>query len=57
MVEHYGTNINENDQTTWGTWTFKVPVTVNQELTKVIDVEGVEQNRASVHSIAMTHLE
>lgn len=54
VVENYATNINENDQTTWGTWAFKVPVTVNQELTKVIDVEGFEQNGASVHSIAMT---
>lgn len=54
VVENYANTSGEQDQTTWGTWAFKVPVTVNQELTSVIVVEGVEENGASIEQISMT---
>lgn len=54
IVENDATNINETDQTTWGTWAFNVPVTVNQDLTKTIELESIEENGASVRSISIT---
>lgn len=39
---------------TKGTWAFKVPVTVNKELKKVIKLDGVSINELRVNTISTT---
>ncbi|MDB8552003.1 DUF4179 domain-containing protein [Turicibacter sanguinis] len=54
VVENCANHIDDESQTTWGTWAFKVPVKVNQELSSVTVVEGVNANGASIEQISMT---
>lgn len=54
IVENYANTAQEQDQTVWGTWAFNVPVKVNQALTKTIELDGIEENGASVQAISVT---
>lgn len=56
LIENYGINADDNSDFTWGTWAFKVPVKVNKELRKNIDLskQEIESETVKVNSISIT---
>lgn len=53
-IENSAINAGDKSDVTKGTWAFKVPVTVNKELKKVIKLDGVSTNDIRVNTISMT---
>lgn len=53
-IDNYAVNVNEKDYEVSGTWAFKIPVKVNRELKKNVDVKGIENNFIKIDSISIT---
>lgn len=56
LIENYGIDADDISYYKWGTWAFKVPVTVDKSLRKIIDLseEEIESDTVKVNSIAIT---
>lgn len=56
LIENYGVDANDMSYYKWGTWAFKVPVTVNKDLIRNIDLteKEIESDLVKVNSIAIT---
>lgn len=56
LIENYGVNSNDKSYYKWGTWAFKVPVTVDKSLMETIDLndQGIESDIVKVNSISIT---
>lgn len=56
LIENYGVNKGDINYYKWGTWAFEVPVTVNKDLRKVIDLseKGIESEVVKVNSLSIT---
>lgn len=56
LIENYGVNDSDISSYKWGTWAFKVPVTVDKNLRKTIDLDkqDIESDIVKVNSITIT---
>ena len=56
LIENYGVNASDISSYKWGTWAFKVPVTVDKNLRKTIDLnkQDIESDTVKVNSITIT---
>jgi hypothetical protein len=54
VVQNYAINVNDKDDNTWGTWSFKVPVKVNKNLRKVTNFDNVENDAVKINSVSIT---
>ena len=56
VIGNYAKNQEDKDYYKWGTWAFKVPVTVNKNLKRNVDLtkEDVESNNIKIQSISIT---
>ena len=56
LIENYGVNANDKSYYKWGTWAFKIPVTVDKNLRKTIDLseQEIESDIVKVNSISIT---
>lgn len=56
LIENYGVNAGDISSYKWGTWAFKVPVTVDKSLRKITDLseQEFESDIVKVNSIAIT---
>lgn len=56
LIENYGVNANDISSYKWGTWAFKVPVSVDKNLRKTIDLnkQDIESDTVKVNSITIT---
>lgn len=56
LIENYGANASDISSYKWGTWAFKVPVTVDKNLRKTIDLnkQDIESDTVKVNSITIT---
>lgn len=56
LIENYGVNANDISSYKWGTWAFKVPVTVDKNLRKTVDLnkQDIESDIVKLNSIAIT---
>lgn len=59
LIENYGIEANDKSYYKWGTWAFKVPVTVNKDLIKNVDLskKEVESDAIKIDSIEITPFE
>lgn len=53
-IENYNTEDESKNDIRKGTWAFKVPVKVNKDLKKVVEVEDVESDIAKLNSVSTT---
>lgn len=56
LIKNYGVNASDISSYKWGTWAFKVPVTVDKNLRKTIDLnkQDIESDTVKVNSITIT---
>lgn len=56
LIENYGVNANDKSYYKWGTWAFKVPVTVDKSLRKTVELseQEIESDIVKVNSISIT---
>lgn len=56
LIENYGVKSNDVSSYTWGTWAFKVPVTVNKDLRKNVELtkNDIESDIMKINSISIT---
>lgn len=56
LIENYGVNANDKSYYKWGTWAFKIPVTVDKSLRKIVDLseQEIESDIIKVNSISIT---
>lgn len=56
LIENYGVNADDINSYKWGTWAFKVPVTVDKNLREIINLseQEIESDIVKVNSIAIT---
>ena len=59
LIENYGVNAGDISSYKWGTWAFKVPVTVDKNLSKTIDLDkqDFESDTVKVNSMRITPFE
>ena len=59
LIENYGVNAGDISSYKWGTWAFKVPVTVDKNLSKTIDLDkqDFESDTVKVNSMKITPFE
>lgn len=53
-IENYNTEDEDKSDIRKGTWAFKVPVKVNKDLKKVVEVENIESDIAKLNSVSIT---
>ena len=53
-IENFGVLADDKSDVIKGTWEFKIPVTVNQELNKTIKLDEVKENNIQVNEISIT---
>lgn len=54
VIQNYGVNDSDKDYTKLGTWAFKVPVKVNRDLRRVVNLDNVENGVAKINSLSIT---